>query len=50
MKKLSAFLFLSLFLNQFTWSQKMDTAMAKKVLSGFFPNIPGKEPAGKDFY
>jgi len=43
MKKLLSFLFLSLFLNQFSYSQKMDTAMAKKLLSGVFPNISGKD-------
>jgi enterochelin esterase-like enzyme len=43
MKKLSGFLFLSLFLNQFTWSQTIDTAMAKKLLSGVFPSISGKD-------
>src|SRR5579872_2226591 len=43
MKKLLGFLFLSIFFNQFAWSQKMDTAMAKKLLSGVFPNISGKD-------
>jgi len=43
MKKLSAFLFLSLFLTQFTWSQTADTAAAKKLFSGVFPGIPGKD-------
>jgi hypothetical protein len=43
MKKLLGFVFLSLFLNQFTYSQKIDTAMTKKLLSGVFPNISGKD-------
>src|ERR1700744_6269586 len=43
MKKLSGFIFLTLFLNQFSYSQKMDTATAKKLLSGAFPNISGKD-------
>ena len=43
MKKFLGFIFLSLFLNQLAYSQEMDTATAKKLLSGVFPNISGKD-------
>jgi len=43
MKKFSGFLFLSLFLSPYTYSQKMDTATAKKLFAGVFPNISGKD-------
>jgi len=43
MKKLPGFLFFSFFLTQFAYSQKTDTAVAKKLMSGVFPNISAKD-------
>ncbi len=56
-EKIARFPFSLFFLNQFTYSQKTDTATATKLLSGVFPTISGKDAAafvysvmGKEVY